>query len=455
MKKCSVFLSLMVLVFLSCNTAQNSKTYEDKANEDGHPAWSVQGNIYEVNTRQYTPEGTFNAFSNHLERLKKMGVQTLWFMPINPISKKDRKRDTTQLGSYYAVSNYCAINPEYGNMDDWKNLVNKAHTMGFKVIIDWVPTHSGADHYWLQKYPNFYVKDSSGNPISQYDWSDTRKLNYKNPVLVDSMINAMKFWISNTNIDGFRCDVAGEVPDEFWAKCIPELKKLKNVFMLAEADKPSLHKAGFDASYTWGEFSTLKDIAKGKKPASQLDTVLLKNDTAYPKNAMRMFFTSNHDENSWNGADFLTMPGEIHFPFAVLTQTLKQSIPLIYSGQEEPFLDSLKFFVKDTITFGKYANAPFYTTLLNLRNTNEALAANASFEKLKSSNDATIYAFAREKNGKKVIVITNLSAKAQSFSINSSKLNGNPKNLFTGKEESILSSQKMSLPAWGYKVLVY
>lgn len=455
MKKITSYFILLALIIASCNNAQQSRDANEAAQENGHPAWSVQSNIYEVNTRQYTPEGTFNAFAKHLERLKKMGVQTLWFMPINPISKKDRKRDTTQLGSYYAVADYCAINPEYGTMDDWKNLVNKAHQMGFKVIIDWVPTHSGADHYWLDKFPDFYVKDSTGKPISQYDWSDTRKLNYKNPVLVDSMINAMKFWITNTNIDGFRCDVAGEVPDEFWAKCIPELKKVKNVFMLAEADKPSLHKAGFDASYTWGEFATLKDIAKGKKPASQLDTVLLKNDTAYPKNAMRMFFTSNHDENSWNGADFLTMPGEIHFPFAVLTQTLKQSIPLIYSGQEEPFLDSLKFFVKDTITFSKYANAPFYTTLLNLHNTNDALASNASFEKLKSNNDAAIYSFVREKNGKKIIVITNLTAKTQSFAINSSKLNGNPKNVFTGKNENILSSQKMELPAWGYKVLEY
>ncbi|MFY8090577.1 MAG: alpha-amylase family glycosyl hydrolase [Chitinophagaceae bacterium] len=455
MKKISFAFVLIVLALISCNNAQDKTGKEETALEDGHPAWAVQSNIYEVNTRQYTPEGTFNAFATHLDRLKKMGVKTLWFMPINPISKKDRKRDTTQLGSYYAVANYSTINPEYGTMDDWKNLVNKAHDMGFKVIIDWVPTHSGADHYWLEKHPDFYVKDSTGKPISQYDWSDTRKLNYKNPELVDSMINAMKFWITNTNIDGFRCDVAGEVPDEFWAKCIPELKKLKNVFMLAEADKPSLHKAGFDASYTWGEFSILKDIAKGKKPASQLDTVLLKNDTAYPKNAMRMFFTSNHDENSWNGADFLTMPGEIHFPFAVLTQTLKQSIPLIYCGQEEPFLDSLKFFVKDTITFGKFANAAFYTTLLNLHNTNEALASNASFEKLKSNKDAAIYAFVREKNGKKIIVITNLSAKAQEFSINNSKLNGEPTNLFSAKKESILSSQKMSLPAWGYKVLVY
>ena len=244
------FLLLSLLLLLSCKTSNSDSSANDISITDGHPSWIMQGNIYEVNTRQYTAEGTFNAFAKHLDRLKEMGVQTLWFMPINPISLKDRKRDSTQLGSYYAVADYRKINPEYGSMEDWKNLVKTAHEKGFKVIIDWVPTHSGADHYWLNTQPEFYEKDSLGNPISQFDWTDTRKLNYKNPALVDSMIECMKFWIKETNIDGYRCDVAGELPNEFWSKCIPELKKLKNIFMLAEGDKPSLHDVGFDASYT-------------------------------------------------------------------------------------------------------------------------------------------------------------------------------------------------------------
>ncbi len=334
------FLVFSLLFLVSCKTNHTDSAF-DESKEDGHPAWIMQGNIYEVNTRQYTPEGTFNAFAKHLDRLKEMGVQTLWFMPINPISLKDRKRDTTELGSYYAVADYRKINPEYGNMDDWKKLVNTAHEKGFKVIIDWVPTHSGADHYWLNTQPDFYMKDSSGNPISQYDWTDTRKLNYNNPALVDSMIECMKFWIKETNIDGYRCDVAGEVPNEFWTKCITELRKMKNIFMLAEGDKPSLHETGFDASYTWEDFDMMKRIARGERKATALDSIILKHDTVFAKNSIRMYFTSNHDENSWNKADFATMPGDVHAPFAVLTQTLKRSVPLIYGGQEEPFLDSV------------------------------------------------------------------------------------------------------------------
>ncbi len=450
-------LTLLAIVFAltSCSNAKQEAVKEDTAKIDGHAAWIMQGNIYEVNTRQYTPEGTFNAFAKHLERLKSMGVQTLWFMPINPISLKDRKRDSTQLGSYYAVADYRKINPEYGNMEDWKNLVNKAHEMGFKVIIDWVPTHSGADHYWLTKNPDFYIKDKAGNPISQYDWTDTRKLNYSNPQLVDSMIDCMKFWIRESNIDGFRCDVAGEVPDAFWTKAIAELKKMKNIFMLAEGDKPSLHKDGFDETYTWEDFAMMKEIANGKRPANSLDTIISKHDTAFVKNAIRMYFTSNHDENSWNKADWLTMPSDIHAPFAVLTQTLKRSVPLIYGGQEEPFLDSLKFFVKDTIIFGKFQRESFYKTLLNLRKNNACLAPNASYTKLVSNNDAAIFAYTRQADKNKIVIITNLSNKPQTFTISNNVIDGEAENVFTNKKEQVKSNQNITLKAWDYLVYKY
>ena len=456
MKKIIAGCFLLSFLITSCNQTKNEVVVDDNAIVDGHPAWIMQGNIYEVNTRQYTPEGTFKAFEKHLGRLKEMGVQTLWFMPINPISKVDRKRDTTQLGSYYAVANYKAINPEYGNMEDWKSLVKHAHEMGFKVIIDWVPTHSGADHYWLKTNPDFYIKDSvTGKPISQYDWTDTRKLNYKNPQMVDSMIACMKFWITESNIDGFRCDVAGEVPDAFWSKAIPELKKMKNIFMLAEGDKPSLHKDGFDATYAWEDFATMVKIAKGKRTVTSLDSVIAKNDTAMMQNKIRMYFTSNHDENSWNSADFGTMPGDIHAPFAVLTQTIKNTVPLIYGGQEEPFLDSLKFFVKDTIIFGKYQRAEFYKKLLALRKSSPALAPNASYTKLASNNDAAIFAYVRQQGKSKVLVVLNLSNTAQTATTKNEIVNGEATNLFTGKIDKIVAGEKINLAPWGYAVYDY
>jgi glycosidase len=419
---------------------------------DNHPAWIMQGNIYEVNVRQYTPQGTFKAFEKSLPRLKEMGVQTLWFMPITPISKTDRKG---ALGSYYAVADYTAINPEFGTMDDWKALVKKAHALGFKVITDWVPNHTGADNYWLTKHPDFYKKDSAGNIISAYDWTDTRKLDYNNIEMQDSMINAMKFWIANSDIDGFRCDVAGEVPDEFWQKCIPQLRAVKNIFMLAEGNKPSLAADGFDATYPWGEFHVMVDIAAGKKNALSLDSIITVTNQQFPANALLMYFTSNHDENSWNKADYSTMPGASHAAFAVLTQTLPRSVPLIYSGQEEPFLDSVSFFYKDTITFKKFARAAFYSKLLHLRENNKALAADADFIKLHTDDDKNIYAFIREKENDKVLVIVNLSNSSHGIKITDTLINGNARNVFTLKKEALNKADMIKLDAWAYKVYTY
>ncbi len=456
MRNIFLWVLLLAFTFSSCKTNITSDTNDD-LQIDGHPAWIMQGNIYEVNVRQYTAEGTFNAFAKHLDRLKEMGVQTLWFMPINPISVKDRKG---AMGSYYAIADYKKVNPEFGTLNDWKSLVEKAHDMGFKVIIDWVPNHTGADHPWLISNPNFYLKNEKGEPTHplETDWTDIRKLEFKGAhfqQLSDSMIAAMKYWITETGIDGFRIDVAGEVGKEFYMKAIPELRKAKNIFMLAEAEQPWLHEVGFDATYGWNTFHMMKRIAKGERKASALDSTVLIAEQPYAKNALRMFFTSNHDENSWNKADYETMPGDIHAPFAVLTQTLPKSIPLIYSGQEEPVLDSISFFYKNPIQFGKYQRASFYKTLLDLRKSNEALAANAAFTRLNTNNDDNIYAFLRMNNGRKVLVITNLSTSPQTVKIGNASVAGEAVNVFDKTSKQINAGVEMNLPAWGYVVYEY
>ena len=441
MKACKLL--VLLIIFSVVVKAQQS------AKVNAHPAWIMQGNIYEVNVRQYTPEGTFKAFEKSLPRLKQMGVQTLWFMPINPISKVDRKG---ALGSYYAVSNYTAINPEYGTMDDWKTLVKMCHQMGFKVMIDWVANHTGADHYWLTTHPDFYVKDSTGKAASQFDWTDTRKLDYHNPAVGDSMINCMKFWIDSTNIDGFRCDYAVGPTREFWTKCISTLKQDKNIFMLAEADSSWLYNVGFDATYSWPEFNVMKQIAAGNANAKSLDSIVDAADATFPSNALILYFTSNHDENSWNKADYGTMPGAEHAPFAVLTQTLKRSVPLVYSGQEEPVIDSISFFYKDTIHFNKYARADFYNKLLHLREQHAALAANSSFKKISTDKDEAIYAFERMNGTDKIIVMVNLTNQPQSFTINADFIKGNFVNVFTMQHETINNKKTFHLDAWGYLV---
>jgi len=418
---------------------------------DGHPAWIMQGNIYEVNVRQYTKQGTFKAFGKNLDRLQEMGVQTLWFMPINPISKAGRKGS---LGSYYAVANYTAVNPEFGTFKDFKKLVAEAHEKGMKVIIDWVPNHTGADNVWIKKHPDFYVKDKNGKPAIPYDWTDTRQLNYKNVVMQDSMIAAMKFWLVNANIDGFRCDVAWNVPGPFWRKCVDQLSKGRSLFFLAEGDKPYLHPSGFDATYPWDMFHTMIQVAKGARPATALDTVLAKYNKQYAKNGLEMYFTSNHDENSSNKADFGVFPGPVHAPFAVFTQTMYHSVPLIYSGQEEPVLRAVKFFDKDQMKFGKYDRAKFYKALLTLRKRNPALSADASFRKVDAGDKQAVYAYVREKAGRKVLVILNFSARPQTITIDDPDLQGKPFNLFHDDYEP-LTPKPWTLAAWGYMVYVY
>ena len=450
-------LGLRYILFLQCSIfsvafAQNKAPAAAKsALVDGHPAWIMQGNIYEVNVRQYTREGTLNAFAKHLDRLKAMGVQTLWFMPLSPISVKDRKGS---LGSYYAVSDYTAVNPEFGTMADWITLVNEIHRKGMKVIIDWVPNHTGADNRWLTEHPDFFVKDSTGKAAMAKDWSDTRQLDYNNPVMEDSMISAMKFWLVRSDIDGFRCDVAWNVPGSFWHKCIPELKKIKNIFMLAEGDSSYLPKNGFDAVYPWHMFHMMEKIARGEYPASGLDSIQKETVKRYPANTIQMYFTSNHDENSWNKADYGSFPGKVHEPFAVFTQTMANSVPLIYSGQEEPVLRPLQFFEKDPIEFGKFGREKFYKTLLNLRKNNPALSANASFRKIVAGDEKAVYAYIRQKGTNKILVILNLSDKEQTISIKEPLLSGQPVNVFMGRKEP-LNGKSWKMEPWGSAVYVY
>lgn len=419
-----------------------------------HPGWSHRTNIYEVNVRQFSKEGTFAAFEKSLPRLKEMGVEVLWFMPVTPIGIEDRKENASELGSYYAVRNYKEINPEFGTMQDFKDLVNHAHAMGFKVITDWVANHTAADNPWLTRHPGFFKHDSTGKIVSPYDWTDTRQLDYSNHELRDSMIAVMEYWLRETNIDGFRCDVAHLVPDDFWKECITELKKVKDVFMLAEGENPEMHYAGFDATYTWSMMRPMEDVYQLKHDLKYFDSVLNHNISVYPKNAYRLYFTTNHDENSWNGTEFEKY-GDAYKTFAVFTQTMYHSIPLIYNGQEEPNKKRLKFFVRDPIQWGKYELAPFYSTLLHLRKLNKALDADASYQRIATANDDAIFAYTRAKEGKKILVVLNLSPEPQHFTIKEKVVYGKPTNVFSGEKVKLFQNYVYEMEPWGYLVYEY
>jgi alpha-amylase len=271
----------------------------------------------------------------------------------------------------------------------------------------------------------------------------------------DSMIAAMKFWLTESGIDGFRCDVAWGVPDDFWKQCITSLRKIKNVLILAEGENGNLHRDGFNISYPWDMFHALNKIAAGQTNALAIDSVLKKQDSSFPAGAIRLYFTSNHDENSWNKADYATMPGVKHAPFAVFTQTMRNSLPLVYSGQEEPVMDSISFFYKNPIKFGKYARSKFYTTLLALRASTPALATDASFKKVHAGDEKAVYAYVREKEGHKVLVILNLSSKQQTIKIEDSSLAGYPMNVFMGVKEALSAGHSFNIEPWGYVVFNY
>jgi alpha-amylase len=458
MKKNSIFIllpfyfsALFISFFPAISAAQNTSTVSGKFS---HPSWSGQSNIYEVNLRQYTASSSIKDFEKSLPRLKKMGVEILWFMPITPIGIEGRKATTAELGSYYAARDYKAVNPEFGTMDDWKMLVKHAHSMGFKVITDWMANHSSPDNHWIKDHPDFYAKDSAGNLIAPFDWTDTRKLNYANNELRDSMIEAMTFWLKESDIDGFRCDVADGPPVDFWKQCIDSLKKIKHVFMLAESQNPELHIAGFDETYTWAVMEGFVHFYAGKISLAQVDSIINNNIQVFPKSAYRLYYTTNHDWNSWEGTEFERY-GDAYKTLAVFTQTMYQSVPLIYSGQEVPNKKRIKFFVKDPIVWDKYEMAPFYSTLLHLRKKNPALAADASYKKLITANDVAIFAYVRQKAGHKVAVILNFSKEPQQFSIKDNSIYGNPLNVFLGMKEKVNATHVFSIEPWGFIVYDY
>ncbi len=432
-----------------------SELISQKINSVKHPDWSYNKVIYEVNLRQYTEEGTFKAFEEHLPRLKEMGVDILWFMPIHPIGEKNRKGT---LGSYYSVKDYKAVNPEHGTFEDFKSLVDKIHEMDMYIIIDWVANHTAWDNVWVKEHPEFYTKDSLGNFIPPVaDWADVIDLNYDNKELRAAILDAMKFWIEEYDIDGFRCDVAGMVPVEFWLEAKKELDKIKPVFMLAEAWEPELHQA-FDMTYSWDIYHLMSDIAKGKKGVYDLVTLLNKEKGMYPESAFRMQFTSNHDENTWNGT-VCEKFGEGAEAFAALTFVIP-GMPLIYSGQEAGLDKRLKFFEKDPIEWKEDKFRNVYTILCKLKEDNKALwngekGGEIKYKEYPQIGEPTlvtppgIFAFERNREGHKIFAIFNFSEnKYDQFSLTFFEVEKDYKDLFTGE----LIPSNINIKPWGYKI---
>lgn len=442
------FISLFSFVFvfvilLSHNSAQSERK------QKAHPEWSKNLSIYEVNLRQYTKEGTLKAFSSHLPALKKMNVGILWFMPVNPIGEVNRKGS---LGSYYSIKDYKGINPEFGTLSDFKEVVKQAQKLGMYVIIDWVANHTAWDHVWIKTKPEFYTKDKEGKFVSPFDWTDVVDLNYDNKNLWNEMRDAMKFWIDECNIDGFRCDVAAMVPIEFWNWVLPQLEEKKKIFMLAEATEPELHEA-FDMTYSWQLKDLFVGVGKKEKSATDFYNHFEKEKTEYPQDAYRMTFTSNHDENSWNGTDKERF-GDAAKMFAVLSNVVP-GMPLVYSGQEAGLDKRLLFFERDPIEWKKNEMRELYTQLFFLKKKNRAMWNGASGGELIKINSGSesVFAFKRVKDKNRIIALFNISPQPVDVVIEDSLPKGVYKDFSTRKKCVVKNNYSTRLEAWGYKVL--
>ena len=414
------------------------------------PSFLKKSNIYEVNIRQYTAEGTFNAFASHLPRLKDMGVEILWFMPIHPIGNIKRKGI---LGSYYSIKDHKGVNPEFGSEDDFRNLIKIVHNSGMKIILDWVANHTAWDHVWTKSNPEYFVHDEAGNFKSPYDWDDVIQINHADENEQAAMTDAMGYWVTDFYIDGFRADLAHLTPLKFWKDARSKLTPLKNdLIWLAETEEPSYHEA-FDISYTWKWMHATEKYIKKEITLKNCLNVLNEYKNDFPVNALRLFFTSNHDENSWNGTEYEKY-GSLAKALAVFSCTYP-GVPLVYSGQELPNNKRLKFFEKDTIEWGEsFQLHDFYKTLFALRKRNKAVSASTDVTIIsvaESLKNVLVYNLTKDED--QVYVFLNFSTGSISSDIHLNNSTGKYKNIFTEEFFELNNTFKFEAPAHGYTIL--
>ncbi len=419
-----------------------------------HPAWSKDAVLYQINTRQFTPEGTFRAAERELPRLKKLGVDILWLMPVHPIGAKNRKGT---LGSPYSVRDYYGVNPEFGTLDDLKHFVDAAHAQGMYVILDWIANHTAWDNPLVEQHPEWYQRDWKGEfrPTPWWDWSDIINLDYEQPALRKYMTEAMAYWVREVGIDGYRCDVAGFVPVDFWNNLRKELDAIKPVFLLAEWESRDLHAEAFDATYAWSWEAAMQAIAAGDADVGKLYTYYSWNEAFFPRGAMRMTFVSNHDKNAWEGTEFELFGDTL--PAAMVLSFVGEGIPLIYNGQEAGNPRRLQFFEKDPIAWREHPNGALYADLIRLRKKTTALRNGewgAMMVHVPNDKLAQVLSFVRQDANGKVFAVFNLSAKPQTVRFEQTLFHDRYNEHFSGKSATLDASTVLELKPWDYRVFV-
>ena len=411
--------------------------------------------LYEMNIRQLTPEGNFAAATKYLPFLRDLGIDAIWIMPPYPIGKEDRKGS---LGSYYSIRDYCDVNPEFGTKEEFDYLVSEAHRLGMKVLLDWVANHTARDARWLrEKSYDWYERDAQGAAAVPWDWTDTAKLNYANRQVWQGQIDAMLYWVENHDIDGFRCDMAMLVPIEFWQEVSAALHRVKpDIFMLAEAEELNLFDRAFNASYAWEMHHLMCDIAQGRCRVDALRRYLYADRERYPQSALRMMFTSNHDENSWSGSEFSRLGDAVKI-MAALTFVLPQGLPLIYTGQEVGYDHSFAFFDRDPLpSLEPNEWSDFYRRLTALKHRSPALDSGqegGSFVEIRNNAEDCLMTFVREKEGRRVVCVMNVSPWSIHTDYYTGIYAGLYRDVMTGEERLFADHVERDMAPWEFTIL--
>ncbi len=435
-------------------TDDGARRHEPRRPTVRHPEWAKDAVIYQVNQRQMTPEGTLRAAEAHLPRIRDLGADIVWLMPVNPIGEVNRKGG---LGSPYAVKDYLAVNPEFGTMDDLRHFVTTAHELGLKVILDWVANHTAWDNVLVEQHPEWYVRDWKGDfrPTPWWDWDDIIDLDYDQVPLREYMADAMCHWVREADLDGFRCDVAGFVPLDFWEQVRTELEAIKPVFLLAEWDTRDLHEAAFDASYAWSWNEAMHGVAQGRTDLEPLRVYYAWNTRSWPRDSMRMTFVSNHDKNAWEGTEFEQFGDALES--AIVLSVVGEGIPLIYNGQEAGSDKRLLFFEKDVIEWRDHELGDFYRRLFALKKAHPALwngAWGAPMTRIPNSHEERWLTFVRtHPAGDRVLGVFNLSPDEGTGTLGEGPYGATWRDAFTGELVDLSQGASVSLPAWGCRVL--
>jgi glycosidase len=419
-----------------------------------HPEWSKNAAIYQINPRQFTPEGTFRAAETHLPRLKVLGVDILWLMPIHEIGVKNRKGS---LGSPYSVRDYYSVNTEFGTLADLKHFVAEAHRLGMYVILDWVANHTAWDNVLVQEHPEWYARDWKGDfrPTPWWDWEDIIDLDYNQPGVRRYMTDALKYWVREVDIDGYRCDVAGFVPTDFWNTARKELDAIKPVFMLAEWESRDLHAEAFDMTYAWSWHDAVHGIIMGKTTLNALFIYYSWNEKAFPPDCIRMNFVSNHDKNAWEGTEY-ELFGE-GLEAAIVLSVVGEGMPLIYNGQEAGNVRRLAFFEKDPIEWKTHPIGELYGKLVALKKANTALwngQWGATMIHVPNTSPATVFSFVRQNERDKVFVVLNLSTFAVPVSFREQLYHGTYTDYFSGQSVTLDEKTELTMPPYSYHIFV-